>query len=130
MRLTICAGLKPKTPRPGRAGRPERRRGAGLGPTPIGGAHADLGKVAIERRIDAADPLDQRGMGGEDPQQMADGVAEEQVAGLLGLGVLDARALGQRADLLEGPGDPVRIPRELDGRGVGQDTRAGGSPRP
>ncbi len=60
-------------------------------------------------------------MGGEDLQEMADGVAEEQVAGLLGLGSTDARTLGECTDLLEGSGDPVRIARELHGRRVGQE---------
>ena len=119
--LTICVGLKRRPSRPGPDLRPERRRGLTFGPGWLGGAHADLGEVAVERGIDPADPLDQRRMGGEGPQEMADGVAEEQVARLLGLGGVDARPLGQGADLLEGAGDPVRIARELHGRRVGQE---------
>src|SRR5262245_4719935 len=59
-------------------------------------------------------------MGGEEPEEMADGISEEQVAGLLGLGSADVRALFQRADLLESAGNPVRISGELHGRGIGQ----------
>ena len=98
-----------------------RRGGQGLGPDPPGCIDLDPGEVAVERRIDPTDALDERRMGGEGAQQVADGVAEEQVAGLPGLGGLDAGALGQRADLLEGPRDPVRIAGELHGGGVGQE---------
>ncbi len=101
--------------------RPDRRRAAELGRGRFRRSHADLRKVAFERGIDPTDSLDERGMGGEHPKEMADGVAEEQVTRLLGLGAADAGTLGQRADLLERPGDPVRIARELDGRGIRQE---------
>ena len=42
------------------------------------------------------------------------------MTGLGGLGVVDARPLGQAADLLERPTNAVGVARELDGTGIGQ----------
>ena len=49
-----------------------------------------------------------------------EGVGEKHMTDLGGLGVVDARPLGQPADLLKRPANAVGVARKLDGAGVGQ----------
>ena len=62
-------------------------------------------------------------MGGEPSgreKPLAEGVAEEKVAGLLCLVGLDLRPVDVTADLLQGPADAFGIARKLHGGRVGQ----------
>ena len=82
----------------------------------------DRGEAAVEIGFQGPNPRQQRRMGGKEVQQRAgEGVAEEHVADLLGVGVANPRALGQAADLLQRPGNPAGIAGKLDRRGVGQE---------
>ena len=84
----------------------------------------DLRKVTGERGVDPPDSLDQGRMGRQQAEQFVhapDGLAEEHVARLFGVGVFNARPLGQGTDLFQGTGNAVGIPRELHRRRVGQE---------
>ena len=82
----------------------------------------DLGETAVKLRLERPDaPLQRRVRGEEVEKRAGKGVAEEHVADFVGVAVANPRAIGQAADLLQRPGDPARVARELDGRGVGQE---------
>ena len=103
----------------------ERRDAAGAGAFeffPIDTDRPHLRELAVELGIEAADAFDEGRVGGQQSGEplAGKGVGEKHVTGLGGLGVVDARPLGQPADLLERPANAVGVARELDGAGVGQ----------
>ena len=73
--------------------------------------------LAVPLRIEPADALVQRRMRGE---HAAEALGEIHVAGLGRPRADELRAEHGRADSLQRAGDPLRIARELHGRGVGQ----------
>ena len=111
------------------AGRSRRRRNRRLLSLFGRQLETDLGEVARERRVDPADALDQGRVGREQAEELtqsSDGVAEEHMARLLGVRILDVGALFQRPDLLEGAGDAIGIAGELDGRGISEELALAG----
>ncbi len=61
-------------------------------------------------------------MGGEEIEdRTGEGVAEEHVADLVGVGIPDPRALGQPPDLLQGAGQGGGVAGELHAGGVGEE---------
>src|SRR5262249_35126661 len=97
------------------------RRGA-LTPSPATPTRPTRGDSAPDIRVDPRGPRREGARGGPqggDPLAR-EGVGEKHVTGLGGRGVVDARPLGQPADLLECPTDAVGVARELDGAGVSQ----------
>ena len=85
----------------------------------LGEAHGREG--AVEARVNGADALRQRRMRVHQVEErFAHAVAEEHVAGFLGVRRLKLRAEAQAADLLERAGQARRVARELHRRGVGE----------
>src|SRR5690606_4430916 len=84
-----------------------------------GGSLARLGALARrEHRVYAADAFVDRWMRGEQRGE-ARAAAKEHVAGLFGARVPHGRT--GVGDARESAGDALRIARELDGRGVGEE---------
>ena len=125
----ITGGASPATPAwargmPGNGnGRGDRSGGGatrGGGAFHFGDAHGREG--AIEARVNGADAFRQRRVRVHQVEErFAHAIAEEHVAGFLGVGRLELRAVAQAADLLQRAGQARRVARELHRRGVGQE---------
>jgi hypothetical protein len=78
--------------------------------------------LTVELGIEPADALDEGRVGGQQSGEppTGEGVGKKHVTSLGGLGIVNARRLGQPADLLQRPANAVGVARELDGAGVGQ----------
>jgi hypothetical protein len=75
-----------------------------------------------EARVEAADALGERRVGGEERVEAAGQSArEEEVAGLRGIRAHQIGALLEAPDLLERARDALRVAGELDRRGVGEE---------
>ena len=129
--ITVCAAMiggaspaKPPCARgmPGNGnGRGDRwrRRNPRRRSFHLGDAHGR--EAAVEAWVDGADALRQRRMRVHHVEErLAHAVAEEHVAGFLGVRRLELRAEAQAADLLQRAGQARRVARELHRRGVGE----------
>ena len=76
--------------------------------------------MTVERRVDAADALGDRRVGGEERFEEAGRAREEHVLGFEFGGRGFAARAGEPGDLAEGRGEAERIAGELDGGSVGE----------
>ena len=133
--ITACAaitgGASPARPACAR-GRPGNGKGTGAADAAAAVRPAEQARFgfgegygregAVEAGVNGADAFRQGRMRvHEVEERFAHAVAEEHVAGFLGMGRLELRAEAQAADLLERAGQARRVARELHRGGVGEE---------